>query len=176
MAREPRWKRSGYSRVFADMLKTTAANKPRQVFLTPPTKDDPYYLLVLFPNPNIPSVSYDHYREKRRFYLEACCKIARLEYPDAKDIIGIATEPGLNNDGRSEDAAYLDGREWTPAMEEEAKELQERLGVFRTPKRKNIHLREYPEILPTGMKPKNPRNKKCPCGSGKKYKHCCLKK
>lgn len=35
-------------------------------------------------------------------------------------------------------------------------------------------LRGY-EIKPVRTEPKIGRNDKCTCGSGKKYKHCCLK-
>ena len=32
------------------------------------------------------------------------------------------------------------------------------------------------DILPVRTEPKIGRNEPCPCGSGKKYKNCCLKK
>jgi SEC-C motif len=176
MASEPRWKRSHYSRLFGEMLKTTSATQKRLQVLPPTEPGDPYYFFFLFPLPNLPSVTYDQYREVRRGFLEACCKIIKLNYPDAKDIVGIATESGLNNDSRSEDAIYFDAREWKADMETEAKELQAKLGILQKPTRRNIYITEYPEIPVPGVKIKNPRNKKCPCGSGKKYKHCCLNK
>lgn len=175
MAREPRWKRSHFSRIFADMLKTTPDTRQRVGVIRAVEKHDPHYLFVLFPIPSSPVVPYEHYREVRLAFLEACCKIVRLKYPDAKDIVGIATEPGINNRGRSEDAAYSDARGWNSEMETQARDLQEKLGVLETPKQQNIHIREYPKVQKSELKLKNYRNKPCPCGSGKKYKHCCLK-
>jgi tetratricopeptide (TPR) repeat protein len=35
---------------------------------------------------------------------------------------------------------------------------------------------EIPKIMPVKTEPKIGRNDPCPCGSGKKYKNCCLKK
>jgi len=108
---------------------------------------------------------------------EAFCMMAtNVEYPDAKDIVGIATEPGVNHASRTEDAIYVDVREWTAKMESEAKSLQEKLGILTRPKRIHGHAKEYPDVPVEGVKMKKPRNKPCPCGSGKKYKHCCLNK
>lgn len=176
MAREPRWKRSHYSQVLADMLKTTSATQQRLHVLQSTEPGDPYYLFFLFPIPTNPSVTYEHYRDVRRGVLEAICKIVKLKYPEAKDIVGIATESGLHNDGRSEDAIYFDAHIWNDNMENEAIELQAKLGILNNPIRHNIHITEYPEFPSEGAILKNPRNKPCPCGSGKKYKHCCLNK
>jgi uncharacterized protein YecA (UPF0149 family) len=38
---------------------------------------------------------------------------------------------------------------------------------------KNIGLEEIPEPV-RNSEPKVGRNEPCPCGSGKKFKHCCL--
>ena len=35
-----------------------------------------------------------------------------------------------------------------------------------------LHL--VPSLIPLGERPKSGRNDPCPCGSGKKYKRCCL--
>jgi hypothetical protein len=61
MAREPRWKRSHYSRIFAEMLKTTTATQQRLQVLQPTEPGDPHFFFLLFPVPNIPSVTYDKY-------------------------------------------------------------------------------------------------------------------
>ena len=49
--------------------------------------------------------------------------------------------------------------------------------ILNTPTQHNVHFTEYPEIRKNpvpAVKLKYPRNLPCPCGSGKKYKHCCL--
>jgi len=49
---------------------------------------------------------------------------AKLTNPNAVDIIGVKTESGIDNGGRSEDALYFDARHWTPEEEAEAKRFQ----------------------------------------------------
>jgi uncharacterized protein YecA (UPF0149 family) len=102
--------------------------------------------------------------------------VIKLEYPDAMDIVGIATESGLNNGSRSEDAMHFDARTWNAEMEAKARELQEELGICKKLRRIEEHMQEYPDAPITVPRMENPRNKACPCGSGKKYKHCCLNK
>ena len=53
----------------------------------------------------------------RRNYLEACVRVANMKNPAAKDVVGIATESGLDNTNRSEDAMYFDASEWTDEEE-----------------------------------------------------------
>ena len=40
----------------------------------------------------------------------------------------------------------------------------------------NIYLRDYLKRLSLATGAKVGRNERCPCGSGKKFKHCCLGK
>lgn len=174
MAREPRWKRRYLAKAILDMLRTTPVDKRRLRVLPPVDKGDPHYLFLLLPT--LYARTDDEYRTVRRNFLESCCAVAKLEYPEAEDIIGIATEPGMNNGSRSEDAIYFDARGWNAEMESKARELQEKLGILKKPQRIAEHVQEYPSVPVAGTKMKNPRNKPCPCGSGKKYKHCCLNK
>jgi hypothetical protein len=77
---------------------------------------------------------------------------------------------------RREDAIYFDARGWNAKMESEARTPQEKLAILKKPRRIEEHLQEYPDVPIAVVKMKNPRDKPCPCGSGKKYKHCCLNK
>ena len=172
MAREPRWKRRVLAQTLLEMLRITPAHARRMRVLSPVERGDPHYCFLLFPIP--PGVAHPRYREVRRDFLAACCSVVRLEYPDARDIIGIATESGLDNHGRSEDALYLDGSHWTLDMEKAARDDKAKLGILISPTRFEEHVQEYPNIA-LRSELKNPRNKPCPCGSGRKYKHCCLK-
>ena len=174
MAREPRWKRRYLAKAILDMLRTTPVDKRRLRVLPPVDKGDPHYLFLLLPTHH--ARTDDEYRTVRRNFLESCCAVAKLEYPEAKDIVGIATESGINSSGRSEDAIYFDARGWNAEMESKARELQEKLGILKKPRRIEELVQEYPDVPVAGVKMKNPRNKPCPCGSGKKYKHCCLTK
>jgi SEC-C motif len=174
MAREPRWKRRYLANCLFEMIHTTSDTQRRLRVLLPMVVGDPYYVFLLLPT--VHAKTNEEYRTVRRYFLEDCCMVAKLENPDAKDIVGIATEPGVNHASRSEDAIYVDVREWTTKMEGEAKILQEKLGILTKPKRFHGHMKEYPDVPVADVKMKNPRNKPCPCGSGKKYKHCCLNK
>jgi uncharacterized protein YecA (UPF0149 family) len=109
--------------------------------------------------------------------------VTKLMYPDAQDIVGIATETGADNEGRSEDAFYFDARDWGDEEQAEAKKLQQELGLLtNVTLHRDVEL-EYPRVRPTPkpagkgrqrlkMKGRD-RNAPCPCGSGKKFKRCC---
>src|SRR6266480_5535868 len=112
-------------------------DKRRLRVLPPVDKGDPHYLFLLLPT--LHAKTDDEYRTVRRYFLESCCAVAKLEYPEANDIVGIATEPGVNNGGRSEDAIYFDARGWNEAMAGNARELQEKLGILRQPQQ----IKEY---------------------------------
>ena len=96
------------------------------------------------------------------------------------DIIGIATETGLE-EGHSEDAVYYDASDWTEEEQAEAREdlsILEDLGMLGKRTQFSWKEYEYPVFSPHPSKKvtsvsqwptKYPRNKPCPCGSGKKY-------
>ncbi|MGB3364549.1 MAG: SEC-C metal-binding domain-containing protein [Thermodesulfobacteriota bacterium] len=169
MASESRFTRRSYSQIMMELLQTTPNDHRRLAVLPPLLTRTHYYVFLLFPTNE--SISYEAYRSARLKFLQACCMVVKLKYPDAEDIVGIATEVGIDNSRPSEDAVYLDARYWDAKLEEEAKELQEKFEILKAAKYRNSKLREYPEPAIVSL-PKNPRNKKCPCGSGKKYKHC----
>lgn len=153
--------------------------KASRVFF-PSHPGDPYYVFLLLWRPK--DVSYDEFREVRRKLLEAYCMVLKTIYPDAEDIVGIATEDRTTT-ARSEDVLYLDAREWNEELQSEALELQERLNILReTSKTFRERVLEYPEVqtqpwsgpyrTTRNMKGRD-RNSPCPCGSGKKVKKCC---
>jgi hypothetical protein len=76
----------------------------------PPRPGDPYYVFLLLWHPK--DVSYDEFREVRRLLLERYCMVVKAIYPEAQDIVGIATEDRTITT-RSEDIVYLDAREWS---------------------------------------------------------------
>jgi preprotein translocase subunit SecA len=104
----------------------------------------------------------------------ALCYITKLVCPDALDIVGLATETGINTEPRSEDALNLDTRYWTEEMEAQARAAQEKSGLLTNLTMFRDKVSEFPvpradDVVLPGQ---NPRNKPCPCGSGKKYKRC----
>lgn len=84
-------------------------------------------MLLLFPKPA--ERTYEEYRDVRRRYLEACCYVVKLDFPDALDIVGFATETAATV-GRSEDAVYFDARQWTEEMAEAARQDKRTLKIL----------------------------------------------
>jgi hypothetical protein len=58
--------------------------------------------------------------------------VTKLMHPDAQDIVGFATETARGAEG-SEDAIYLDAREWSEEMANQARQLQRDLGILVAP-------------------------------------------
>jgi len=78
----------------------------------------------------------------------AHCEVIKYLKPEANDILGIAVDP--RSDEMTEDVVYIDVRDWTPEMNENARVLHERGGIFRAPTRQEARYWEFP--LP-GEKP-----------------------
>jgi len=173
LAAQPRFIRRMLAESFLEILRNTPVNQ-RMIRVIPPWRSsDPYFVFLIFPLRE--DRPYEENRLVRMNFLEACCRVVKLKYPDAADIVGVATESGrMEREGGSEDACYLDARIWTDENEREAKELQSKLAILINPNLKPIHVLEYPEptTIPSAFVPKVGRNDKCPCGSGKKYKKC----
>jgi hypothetical protein len=174
LAREPRVRRRMLARALAEILEKTPENMRATRIMLPSRQGDPYYVFLLFPYP--PSKPYEEYREVRRSFLLACCQVAKLRFPQALDIVGIATEAGPSKGGRSEDAIYFDARGWTDDDSRKVKELQKEFGLLENLSSFYFREKEYPDIQYhttqelDRRRRKNPRNKPCPCGSGMKYK------
>ena len=112
--------------------------------------------------------------------LEAYCKVTKLDVPKALDIVGIATESGIN-EFSSEDSIYYDAHDWPNEEKAEAKRLKRELSLLTDIKKYDQTEKEYPDTPRYGRnqnykRHKIPRNAPCPCGSGKKYKYCCMRK
>lgn len=142
---------------------------------------EPHYVFLVVRHPE--GVSYEEYREARRHLLQEYCMVVKYLFPDATDIVGIASEPGRGlTRGGSEDALHLDAREWTPELQEHARYLHEEVGLFRKRQEHRDRAYEFPDVVPLAMaasprarrSPLARRNDPCPCGSGRKFKKCCL--
>jgi hypothetical protein len=177
LAKENRLRRRMLSIMLHDMISRTPSENGRATRVIPPSKSgEPYYVLFLLPLSN--SIPYEEYRSARRTLLEDYLHILKLNNHDAVDIIGIATESGLN-ENRSEDIVYLDAHEWTEEQNDYARERESELtnmGLLAERKMFSSVMHEYPDMQwqksRASMKG-NERNLACKCGSGKKYKKCC---
>ena len=150
MARENRVRRRMLARTLLDALHTTPKGKVRRRYAKPSSPGDPFWVFFVFPRPDeLPDAKY---RAMRRETLTALCYIIKHLHPEATDICGIAI--GTNAKEMSEDALYLDARDWTPSLEQQARELYERTGWFSQATMSKATEWEYPvSVEPSGQPP-----------------------
>jgi len=80
----------------------------------------PHYVFLFLKRK--PGLTDEEYRNIRMHLLSDYCHVTKLKYPQAMDIVGIASEAGLPS-RRSEDFMYLDASHWSREDEAKAKEL-----------------------------------------------------
>lgn len=114
----------------------------------------------------------DTYRKLRLQMLEDYCLVAKLKFPEEREVLGIASEPFDVGRG-SEDLLYIGPDEWTEEVQGHAEEVQREMGLLENSKRWEIDEFEYPLAHQKEMQKGRNRNRPCPCGSGHKFKKCC---
>lgn len=169
MAGEPRLRRRGLAKSLLTVLERGDREWRAARVCKPIAPGEPYYVFItLQPDQDH---SYEEYRIVRRELLKKYCLVTRLEFDDALDIVGIASEP-LSSSGRSADFIYLDGRHWTDELAAEASGLQRDLGILEEMRPSQLTEHEYPRAWQDAVWKGRNRNKTCPCGSGRKFKKC----
>jgi len=142
LARESRTRRRVLATYLTEVVREELPESGRRSrHVTPSCPGDPYYVFLLLWHPK--TVSYEDFREVRRKLLEAYCMIIKTLYPDAEDIVGIATEDSIVRE-RSEDVMYLDARHWSESLQFEALRLKEELGILRNYETFERQWQEYP--------------------------------
>jgi uncharacterized protein YchJ len=176
LASEDRTGRRMLAEQFVDLIKKTPQKSRATRLIVPTRSNTPYYLYLVLPK--LTDVPDERYREVRGVLLEKYLYITKLKHPTAKQIVGLATETGINR-VCSEDFAYLDVSNWTKEDEDHAKKVERELidkGLLGKQAMFRSSTNEYPDAqrrhVITGMKGSE-RNESCPCGSGKKFKKCC---
>ena len=181
LARENRTRRRMLSKTLLEFIEKTPKDYRATRTLLPSKKGDPYYVFLLFPYIS-KFMSYEDYRRVRGELLSDYCCIVKSNYPDAEDIIGIATETARDSYG-SEDAMYINAKDWTEEnkiyAENVKSELESKGFIGKSQQIFRGVEKEYPDI-PTinemeDFKKNKGRmkNQPCPCQSGKKFKKCC---
>jgi hypothetical protein len=181
LAREPRTRRRFLAQSLLDLIEKTPSSMKQVRVIEPSRPGDPYFVFLILPHPD--EMPYEAYRERRRDLLEAYIMSTKSLYPQSLDIVGIATENDPEAEHRSEDALYLDARDWTEEQLANARSFQQETGLLTKLTKFAGVEREYPvepkrsQQAPgtrsaTRMKGRD-RNKPCFCGSGKKLKKCC---
>jgi hypothetical protein len=173
LAKESRTHRRFLSRSLYTIMERADSEGRSARVLQNPSTDEPYYVFLALDRRK--DKTLEEYRIVRRNLLENYCFVTKLKFPDAKHIVGIATEPMSYGHNRSEDLIYLDTSHWTKDDQKEAKRIQKDLGLLSKTRRTEFTEKEYPRMeIKKGLKGRD-RNKPCFCGSGKKYKKCCGK-
>ena len=124
---------------------------------------------------------YDNdYRPKRQALLEIACGAAKNRFPDLHTIIGIAIDAPKFSRRNSEDFILVDCPEWPEETRLHYERANDELNFFGTQSvSRQVKVQEFPtasrgrENSPSRVK--TGRNEPCPCGSGRKFKKCCLR-
>jgi hypothetical protein len=170
LASAPRTRRRMLAKAFMELKEKTPANQRAARILASSNPDDTAYVFLLLPlREDRPD---EEYRNVRVNLLQAYCMVTKLKFPEARNIVGIATESGIQ-EYSSEDALYYDANEWTDEEQKQAIELQQKFDLLNNSRFSKTVAYEYPYLPSIG---KIGRNDSCPCGSGKKYKRCCMRK
>lgn len=122
------------------------------------------------------------YREKRTGLLEIACGAAKNKFPNLVKVIGIGIDaPKFSGGKNAEDFILMPCDTWTEDMRSYYEEQNKHWNVFGTPNLRQ-HNDRVNQFVPPPRPSKPPtsgkigRNDRCPCGSGLKYKRCCLKR
>ena len=172
LAREPRTRRRLLAISLHEVLKRSIhSGTPIEARVQEPLEpDSPCYVFMVLKRKA--GLSDEEYRNVRKNLLASYCQVTKLKFPKATDIIGIATESGLDT-RRSEDFIYLNASRWSAADEARAKEIQNRLGLLKKVTASSTREYEYPvNHEGRARRPRPSRNSPCPCGSHERYKRC----
>lgn len=179
MAMEPRVSRRALSGGMIAAIKDfPEIDQPlvRNLSFMPSFYKDKGYVFLQLKNSNVTDYEND-YRPARQAMLEIACGAARNKFPHLNKVIGIAIDAPKYSRMNSEDFILLECENWTKDIEAHYREANEGLNFFQTDNQKRIERRvsDFPVARdPARPKRKIGRNEPCFCGSGKKYKNCCL--
>lgn len=155
MASEGRFSRRVLSNsLYEFVAKNTGINGKASRVMRSLMTPEKIYVFLKFTNTANKSTS--EYCKVRIELLKLYCMVIKLQFPVAKDIIGIASE--FEKRG-SEDFVYLDARVWTPKMQKEAIEAQNKYDILQNKNMTQVSINdsEWPRIQ---KKHKNSKDKK----------------
>lgn len=180
MAREPRFMRRAISshirRLIREFPETTEAFA-RHVSLMPSFSSGKAYVFLQLKCDEALDAKVEVYRNVRRHMLEVACGAAKNAKPELNTIVGIAVYAPKFRRTNSEDFLLLDCGEWSAESRLHYEKENEELRFFATSARRDTRFQamEFPPAPKLVPPTRVGRNDPCPCGSGKKYKRCCLK-
>ncbi len=182
MAKEPRFFRRALSEQMIQAIHNfPESSQPimRNVSFMPSFYEGKGYVFLQLKVDRITDYEND-YRPKRQAMLEIACGAAKIKFEHLKTIIGIAIDAPKFSKRNSEDFILMDCSDWPNDLREDYEQANEGFGFFKssslTIQKKNVT--EFPIVEERESKhlarTKIGRNSPCPCGSGKKYKKCCI--
>ncbi|GAB1401445.1 SEC-C domain-containing protein [Elusimicrobiota bacterium] len=141
--------------------------------------DQAYIFLFVEP---LPSDTYEQYAKNRREHLKTYALCLKAQFVSEKPkkklnrIIGIAMEPSTYLGRGSTDFLLVDCSDWDDEKQSIYDSMRKEMDIWNNVEEKSttIKIEEYPQL--TKHNKKIGRNDPCSCGSGKKYKRCCLNK
>jgi hypothetical protein len=142
LARECRLSRRVLSEALCSFIMAAPEDRSARRYLLQSNLSESSYVFLTLPH--FDWMDYEEYRTARGELLAGCCNVVKLKFPEARHIIGIATEPRFGNNGRSEDVVYFDASEWTMKDEIKAREFSEQLGILQNPNMFRLNDTEYP--------------------------------
>jgi hypothetical protein len=181
MAREPRFMR----RALAEKMISAVRNFPdlqgkmaRHLIMLPSFFPGKAYVFLQLKVDNVTDDDYDgEYRATRRAMLNIACGMAKNTFPELHTIIGIVIDAPKFSIRNSEDFGLLDCHDWPEETGEHFKKANEGFNFFtsETAQRHTLTVQEFPAEVPKSAQTvRIGRNAPCICGSGRKYKTCCL--
>lgn len=174
-AAENRVARGILSYAFLEKFNEVPKDRRSSRLIYSPSKKDKLYVFLFFPRSK--SQDYHDYRDERLHYVKAYSLVAKYLYTKMKHVIVLATEP-QQSECRSEDIYSV---EYDKELSEEEKNMAQSLikeeRILSDIVKEKTNLLDIINNKPRPYrckKPKYGRNAKCSCGSGKKYKKCCM--
>jgi len=178
MAKEPRF----FRRTLSDLMIRAIEGFPgdgttlmRNLSIIPSFYKDTVYVFLQLHDPR--NKDYDNeYRPKRQALLEIACGVTKNKFPTYQKIIGIAIDAPEFTQTNSEDFVLLNAKDWSEEDILYYSDLNKNINFLETKKmvKKTLTVRDFPINNNLSRHKKIGRNDRCPCGSGKKYKKCCI--
>lgn len=176
MAKEPRIMR----RAIASKMLQSIEEFPdghglaRKLSLMPSYFSGTAYVFLQIRAPEI--TNYEKHRARRQALLEIACGAAKNKWPHLAKVVGIGMDAPKFARTNSEDFILMDCENWTPEMSAQYEEANRELKCFASARKREFRVNEFPLSPRADLKLKTGRNDPCPCGSGLKFKKCCLAK
>ena len=180
MAKEPRFHRRALSERMIQSIRNfpeTQQRIMRNLSFMPSFYKDKGYVFLQLKLDDITNYE-NEYRPKRQTLLEVACGVAKNKFDHLKTVVGIAIDAPKYAETNSEDFILMDCTDWTDEQRGHYKKANEGLGFFKTGVVEKRTVTEFPvdKKQKVPKRAKVGRNAPCPCGSGKKYKKCCIGK